>query len=103
MEDVVTDAVSGAAKNFNDAGLLGSMLVITIVVSGLIVWYLLAAIKELKADVLRWQTKHETTLNQQIEENRNLGTVVESLAGQRSLMGELHATMKELLIRGAAR
>lgn len=103
MEDAVTDAVSGAAKNFNDAGLLGSMLVITIVVAGLIVWYLLSIIRDLKADVVKWQDKYEVTIHQQIQENRNLGTVVESLAGQRSLIGEMHATMKELLIRGAAR
>ena len=103
MEELTTGVAKDVTNTFLEQGVLGAVVVLTILAAGLAVWYLQSIIKGQKAEIKEWQGKYEATVHKQIEENRNLGQVVDALAGQRALMTDMHSTLKDILVRGASR
>lgn len=99
---MIEEVGSGISKTFLETGVMGAVALLVIIAAAIAIRYLISIIKELKAELAAVQAKYEKTILDQIAENRNIGQLVESLAGQKTLMADIHMTLK-MLEKGAAR
>lgn len=95
---MIEDTIRDAASNFNQT-ILGSVLVLTIIVSYLMFRFLNSIISELKADLKAEREAHQKTREGQIEDIRTLGHVANSVDGLRSSITDMHSTVRDVLLR----
>ncbi len=93
------DAIGDAFRNFNNAGLLGSVVVIMMVAFVFQFRFLNKIIEELRAELREEREAHQKTRDAQIVDIRNLGHVASSVDGMRSSMDDLNQNMRELIYR----
>lgn len=99
---MVEDSIGTALKGFTDASpVLGGVIIFLLILQGATFKFLNGIIKELKAELVAERADHKATKAAQIEDIRNLGHVAGSVDALRASIGEMHSTVRDVLVRKA--
>lgn len=99
---MVEDSIGTAIKGFTDASpVLGGVIILLLISQAVTFRFLNGIVKELKAEISAERAAHQKTRDAQIEDIRNLGHVAGSVDALRSSIGEMHSTVRDVLVRKA--
>lgn len=85
--DVIEDNIGTAIKSFTDADpILGSVIILLLISNVVTARFLLAIVRELKADLSAERTAHQKTRDAQMDDLRNHGRLAESINALRDLV-----------------